>query len=170
MTCKHILLVKFLNESKLIPLNTIKWFQVLLCIIKNSINHQSNVSTQLSSQTVLFQTIQISTSHLFAQSLNVKQFYLTDRKDPARCCHSGQRWIWERWQRRVTLHSPKFQCWSLAIRLLSVKNRKLVDGGSWPSVEMLGLCPTSEAGTNLSYLPTTPLGQDMTQGQFLSGV
>ena len=33
----------------------------------------------LKDQTVLFQTIQFSISHLFALSLNVKQFYLTRR-------------------------------------------------------------------------------------------
>ena len=35
------------------------------------------VCTQLNNQTVLFQTIHFSISHLFAFSLNVKQFYLT---------------------------------------------------------------------------------------------
>ena len=38
----------------------------------NSINHQTFVYTQLNDQTVLFQTIQFSKSHLFAYSLNVK--------------------------------------------------------------------------------------------------
>ena len=42
----------------------------------NSIKHQSFVYTQLNDQTVLFLTIQFSISHLFAHSLNVKQFYL----------------------------------------------------------------------------------------------
>ena len=34
--------------------------------------------TQLDGQTVLFQTTQFSMNHLFARSLNVKQFYLTN--------------------------------------------------------------------------------------------
>ena len=79
MVCKHILLIMFLNEAKLILLHTVKWFQVLLCITNNSIKHQSFVYTQLNDQTVLFQTTQFSTSHLFALSLNIKQFYLTHR-------------------------------------------------------------------------------------------
>ena len=74
---KHILLTTFLNESKLILLCTVKWFQVLQCITNNSIKHQSFIYTQLNDQTVLFQTIQFSISLLFALSLNAKQFYLT---------------------------------------------------------------------------------------------
>ena len=34
---------------------------------------------QLDDQTALFLTIQFNASHLFAHSLDVKQFYLTDR-------------------------------------------------------------------------------------------
>ena len=37
---------------------------------------------QLNNQTVLFQTIQFSISHLFALSLNINQFYLTYREGP----------------------------------------------------------------------------------------
>ena len=70
MICKHILLITFLNEPKLILLQTVKWFQVLLCITNNSIKHQSFVYTQLNYQTVLFLAIQFNISHLFAQSLN----------------------------------------------------------------------------------------------------
>ena len=72
MICKHILLITFLNEPKLILLPTIKWLQVLLCITNNSIKHQSFVHTQLNDQTVLFQTIQFSISHSFVPGLNVK--------------------------------------------------------------------------------------------------
>ena len=56
--------------------NKVNWFQVLLCFTYNSIKHRSFVYTQLNGQTVLFQTIQFSISHLHALSLNVKQFYL----------------------------------------------------------------------------------------------
>ena len=45
----------------------------------NSTKHQLFVYTELNVQTVLFQTIQFSIIHLFAHSLNVKQFYLTHR-------------------------------------------------------------------------------------------
>ena len=56
---------------------TVKSFQVLLYITNNSIKHNSFVYSQLNDQTVLFQTIQFSISHLFTLSLNVKKFYLT---------------------------------------------------------------------------------------------
>ena len=72
MICKHILLITFLNKPELIFLPTVKWFQVLLCIINNSIKCQSFVYMQSNNQTVLFLTIQFSISHLFANSLNVK--------------------------------------------------------------------------------------------------
>ena len=74
MICKHVLLIMFLNEPKLILLHTFNWFQVLLCITNNSIKHQSFVYKQLNDQTVQF-----SIGHLFALSLNVKQFYLIHR-------------------------------------------------------------------------------------------
>ena len=44
--------------------------------------HQLFVYAKLNDQTVLFQTIQFSISHLFALGLNVKQFYLTHEQDP----------------------------------------------------------------------------------------
>ena len=47
--------------------------------------HWSFVYTQLNHQTVLFLTIRYNASHLFAHSLNVKQFYLTHREDPIWC-------------------------------------------------------------------------------------
>ena len=50
-----------------------KWFQVFLCTINNSIKCQSFVHTQLNDQTVLFLTIQFSICYLFAHNLNVKQ-------------------------------------------------------------------------------------------------
>ena len=50
-----------------------------MCVTDNSIKHQLFIYTQLDDQTVLFSTIQFSISHLFAHSLNVKQFHLTHR-------------------------------------------------------------------------------------------
>ena len=41
----------FLNEPQLILLHIVKWFQVLLCITKNSIKYQLFVYTQLNDQT-----------------------------------------------------------------------------------------------------------------------
>ena len=46
-------------------------------IANHSIKNQSFVYTKLNDQTVQFQIIQFSINHLFALSLNVKQFYLT---------------------------------------------------------------------------------------------
>ena len=65
-------------------MHTVKWFQVLLCVTYSSIKYQSFVYSELNDQTVLFQTIQFSISHLSAYSLNVKQFYLTHRWIPIR--------------------------------------------------------------------------------------
>ena len=100
--CKHILLITSFNVLELIfctQLNSFKYFyqtQIILFAISsfvctqlnvtnycylsnNSIKHWSFVYTQLNDQTVLFLTILLSISHLFPQSLNVKQFYLTHR-------------------------------------------------------------------------------------------
>ena len=50
----------------------------MLCITNNSIK-QSFIYTQLNDEKVLFQAIHFSIIHLFALSLNVKLFYLTQR-------------------------------------------------------------------------------------------
>ena len=81
-------------------------FQILLSITNNSIKHQSFVYTQLHDQTVQFKLVQFSISHLFALSLNVKQFYLTHKLDPVRWYHSGSDWTWEQWQLRDIPYSP----------------------------------------------------------------
>ena len=67
-------------------MHTVKYFQVLRFNSNNSIKHQSFVYTQLNDQTVLFQAIQFSISHLFELNLNDKvhssndkHFYLTPR-------------------------------------------------------------------------------------------
>ena len=49
------------------------------CIINSLLKHNSFVYSQLNNQTVLFQTILFSISHLFTLSSNVKQFYLTHK-------------------------------------------------------------------------------------------
>ena len=43
------------------------------------IKHQSFIYIQLNDQTVLFSTIQFSISNLFPLSLEIKQFFLTQR-------------------------------------------------------------------------------------------
>ena len=50
-------------------------FQVFLLKMNNSIKHQPFVYILLNTETVLFQSIPFSISHLVAQSLNVKQLY-----------------------------------------------------------------------------------------------
>ena len=73
----QLLLSNIYNSILFIHLHTIKWFQVLLRITNDSTKHQSFVDTQLDGQTVLFLTIRFNGSDLSAHSLNVKQFYLT---------------------------------------------------------------------------------------------
>ena len=63
-------------------ISSVQLFQELLCITNNP-NRQSFVYTQFNGQKVLFLTIQFNLSHLFAYSLNVKQFYLTHKVDLA---------------------------------------------------------------------------------------
>ena len=117
-------------------MHTVKWFQILLCITNNSIKHQSFVYKQLNDQTVLFLTIQLNISHLFAPSLNVKQFYLIYRFVIYQVLSL---------QVRVDLGvmaikgysvSPKLQDWNLTIRWFNVISRTIVEGGgSYPSAE-----------------------------------
>ena len=98
-------------------------------ITNNLIKYQSFVYTQLNDQTVLLQIIQFSISHLFAHSLNVKQFFLILWLDPIRRYHTESDWTREWWQWMGTLHFPKLQhYWSLIIRLFNVIFRTLVGG------------------------------------------
>ena len=76
MIWKHILLITFLNEPKLILLLTFKLFKILQFITNNSIKRQSFIYAQLNHQKDLFQTIQLSLSRLFAFSVNANQFCL----------------------------------------------------------------------------------------------
>ena len=53
----------------------------------------------------------------------------------------GPEWTWERWQWRVTPHSPKLQhCWNLTIRLFSVIFRTLVRGGGLTPLQRCSQC------------------------------
>ena len=107
-------------------------------------------------------------SHLFTHRYMVKQFYLTHILHSIRYHHSGSQWIWELWQYRDTSHSSELQDSNLAIRWFNVTSKTLIR-------EALPLCRDA-AGVfympswwDYTYLPTPPLGQDMTQGQFLTG-
>ena len=129
--------------------------QVLLCITNNSIKHQSFAYTKLNDQTVLFLTIHFCISHLFALSLNVKQFYWPiNKKGSIRCYHSKSEWTWEWWQWKRTPHSLKL----LTIRLFHVISKTLIGGGegvSYSSAEMQSVystAPATWAKSPLRYL------------------
>ena len=123
----------YFKQFNLALANKFKWFQVLLCITNNLIKPLSFVYTQLNDQTVLFQTIQFSISHLFACSLNITRFYLRYRLDPIRCYHSEPKLTWDWWQLRGNLHYPKLYHYrSLIIRLFIVISRILLGGSVTP--------------------------------------
>ena len=61
------MLINFFNEPKLIVLHNVKWFQLFLCIINNSIKHHSFVYIYLNDQSVQFQTIQFDMSCVCSQ-------------------------------------------------------------------------------------------------------
>ena len=126
----YLTLIILLNNTHLFAqLNYSKYCYVSL-IIELNISH---LFTQLNDLRIIFLTIQLSTSHFFAQSLNVKHFYLTHRQDPIRSYHSGSECTWEQWQRKGTPLSLKHQhCWSLTIRMFNVISRTLVGGSLTP--------------------------------------
>ena len=75
------------NEPKLIfcKLSNCSEYYWVLPTIQLNTGH-------LLTQTVLFLTVQFSISHLFAFSLNVKQFYSTHKYGPIRCYHCERDW------------------------------------------------------------------------------
>ena len=87
--------------------------------------------TPLNGQIVLFLTIQFSLSHLFAHSLNMKQFYLTHRKDPIRYYYTRPEETWKQWQWMVTPHFIRLQEWSFITRLFIVISRAPL---SWDAI------------------------------------
>ena len=121
----------------------------MLCITNSLIKRQSFVYIQLNDQKFVFQEVQFSISHLLAFSLNVKQFYLTNRYDTIKCYLSGPECTQERWQWRDTLHSTKLQhYWRFTIRLFSVIPKTLV----------LGVLSLSRDAVGVLYSPSR-LGQ-----------
>ena len=108
--------------------------QMVLSI--DSTKHQSFVYTQLSDQTVLFQTIQFSIcTQLKCQTVLF---------DPIRCYHSGPEWTWDWW------HSPKLQYyWSVTIKLFCVIQRYLL-GESYHFVVMQSVYSTVSADWAIS--------------------
>ena len=90
----NIFLITFLNEPELIFWNTVKWFQILIsnmnnsiyywsfvcmqlngfnyCFVTATIKHLSLVFTQLNGQTLLFLKIQFNISHLLVHSLKCR--------------------------------------------------------------------------------------------------
>ena len=47
MTCKHILLITFVNEPELILFHTVKWFHLFRSNMNNSIYYKSFISHSL---------------------------------------------------------------------------------------------------------------------------
>ena len=115
----------------IICLQTVKLFQVLLCITNKSIKHQSFVYA-VKSKNSFISNHSIYHKSSVALSLNIKQFYLTHGSEPTRCYHSESEWTWEWWQWRDILHSPNLQYWDLNIRLFCVICRTLVGGNLTP--------------------------------------
>ena len=136
-------------------MHTVKWFQVFQCITKNSISHPSFIYTQLNDQTVLFLTIQISISHLFGHSLNVKQsIWPIDRTQSGGTAPEPE-WTWERRQWKGNPYFPNLQhYWSLTIRLFSVISRTLVRGGGLTTLQRWSQC-TQLSHPNVIYWPST---------------
>ena len=125
MICKQILSIPFLNEPKLILLHTVKWF-LLLCITNDSISHLSFVHSQFNNPTVLFKTIQFNVICLHTVYMPYSSIWIKDMTLPT-SYHSRSEWIWEQWQGRGTLYSPKLHhCWNLTIKLFSFISRTLV--------------------------------------------
>ena len=106
----------------------------MLFITNNSIKHQLFIYTWLNDQTVLFQTIQFSISHLIALILNVHQYYLTHRGYPIGCYHCEPQRTWEQWQWRGTPNSPKPQhcCCLIIILFRVISTRTFAVGGVLP--------------------------------------
>ena len=118
----------------------------MLCINNNLIEYLSFARTQLNDKTVLFLTIQFSISHLFAFSLNVKQFYQIHSWNSICCCHSGPEWAWERWLWRLLRIPPSSSntepsSWDC---LVSYTGHSL--GKSYPSAEIQSVYSTAPSG------------------------
>ena len=75
----NMLLITFLNESRLIFCRQLNGSNNCYVTQKNPLNISHLFTHSFNNQTVLFQTIQFSICYLFAFSLNLKQFYLTHR-------------------------------------------------------------------------------------------
>ena len=129
MFCKH----------KPTKINSLKYCYISLKIQLNI----SHLFTQLNDQRVLFRTIQFGICHFFALKLNVKQFYLSHRKDPLRCCQTWSGWTWEQW-REAVLHIPqnsRFTGVSLSDYLILYLGQLL--WGFYPSAEMQSVYSTA---------------------------
>ena len=86
-------------------------------------------------KTVLFQAILISINKNFkCKNSKLSKPWLSSiwpfDRTLFRCYHFGPEWIWERWQWRGTLHSPKLQHnRNLTIKLFSDISRTFLGGG-----------------------------------------
>ena len=162
----------------------------MLCIINSSMKHQTWVYVQSIEQTVLFQRPRFRISHLFVCSLNVKSSIWFMDMTLSVANSSGQsamamKWVLHiRQSSNITGASPSdcLVLWGLkplqrgsrcilrpqptgpyinCKRIIGRMGRVFANG-----LGDLGSIP----GHVIPYLTTPPLGQDMTQGQLLSGV
>ena len=142
MICKHILLIGFFNEPKLILLRTVKWFQVLLCITNHSIKPQLFLYTQLNDQKVLFLTIQFSMI-----TLDVKQFYLPIDRTLSGATTPGQSGPGSEDNEGALriLQSSSITGESLSNCLMSSRGHSFGEVGSHPSVEIQSVYSTAPA-------------------------
>ena len=62
------------------------------------VKERNNSTALLYMSVFLFKQFNLALSHLFALSLNVKQFYSTLGLEPNWCHHSRPEWTWEQWQ------------------------------------------------------------------------
>ena len=133
-------------------LNT--WFANTFCWYK-----------QLSNQSVLFLTIQFSIikvkRYCYVQLtilLNISHLFINSsissnsiKYMPIECYHFEPEGIWEQWQWRGTLHSPKLKhYWNVTIRLFNVISRTLIGGVLSPFAVGVFYSP-SQLGYENSY-------------------
>ena len=163
--CHLMPIIKFLH--------TVIGFQVLLCTSNNSIKRQSFIYTQLNNETVLFLTIYFNRSFLCPQFKFQTSIAPIDRtlSGATTLSQSGSgrngnerkntRWSGVGFYFSSEIHLVYFTApaWLLEAKWLFVLD-------TWNHMTVWKLFVFD----GLSYLPTPPLGQDMTQGQFLSGV
>ena len=132
LSCVFIMRPLFMRLSMILCRCDAEWWCRWLSntrITQISIKYPSFIYTQSNGQIRLFLTIWSRVGHLFAHSLNIKQFYLTQWWDPTRYILSGLDWTLEQWRWRAKPHSSEFRGLRFTIRWFNV----IFDtGGAYP--------------------------------------